>query len=297
MILILGDPQDEHARHIAAELETRAGDVEFLHSEDFPANIQLNWRPDRTGMLTLANGRPIDTSEIQSVYWRNFGAFSASELPNAGQAHIAMNDARSLFESFLIDLPARWVNGWKGFQLHQNKPAAFAKVAAQGVRVPETIWTNDPEHVRAFAARMPCIIKPVQGGAHTEPVTPELLSDENLQNLRHAPITLQEAIEGDDVRVFVVGDEVYACEIGSDELDFRNDANPDIRAIELTDDMQATCQSVAASLELCWAGIDFRRTNDGEFVFFEANPSSMFLGFEQRANLPITQALCRLLLS
>ena len=50
-------------------------------------------------------------------------------LPDAEQAFIAANDDRGLFESFLIHLPARWVNGWRAYQLHQTKPVALAMVA------------------------------------------------------------------------------------------------------------------------------------------------------------------------
>ena len=41
--------------------------------------------------------------------------------------------------------------------------------------------------------------------------------------------------------------------------------------------------------------MDFRRTADGEYFYFESNPSPMFLGFESRCGLPITEALIDLL--
>lgn len=296
MILIFGDDKDEHAAHIAHELETRNADVEFLKSDDFPEEIRINWRPDRTGVLTLANGRPIETDSIRSVYWRNFGGFSRTDLPNAEQSYIAVNDSRSLFESMLLDLPTRWVNGLAGFQMHQTKPAAFARVAELGVRVPETIWTNDAEAVVAFAANRSCIFKPVQGGAHTERLTSNHLSPEHLQNLKHAPITVQEEVSGVDIRVFVVGDDIFACEIRTEQLDFRNDHAPEILPIELPAVVKDQSMKIAEMLHLVWAGIDFRRDENNEYWFFEANPSSMFLGFEQQSGLPITDALCALLM-
>ena len=47
---------------------------------------------------------------------------------------------------------------------------------------------------------------------------------------------------------------------------------------------------------LVWTGIDFRLTPDGRYVFLEANPNPMFLGFEDRCGLPLTDALANLLL-
>jgi glutathione synthase/RimK-type ligase-like ATP-grasp enzyme len=44
------------------------------------------------------------------------------------------------------------------------------------------------------------------------------------------------------------------------------------------------------------AGIDFRLTPTGTYVFLEANPSPMFKGFEKYTGLPLTEALSSLLL-
>ena len=38
-------------------------------------------------------------------------------------------------------------------------------------------------------------------------------------------------------------------------------------------------------------------TADGQYVFLEANPSPMFLGFEAQTGLPLTAALADLLLA
>ncbi|MEM7395561.1 MAG: RimK-like protein, partial [Verrucomicrobiota bacterium] len=102
-------------------------------------------------------------------------------------------------------------------------------------------------------------------------------------------------ISGTDVRVFVAGERVMACEVRTDALDFRDDADPDIEAIELPDAVAASCLEICKALDLVWTGIDFRRTPEGEYVFFEANPSPMFLGFESRCGLPLSDSLLDLL--
>src|SRR5205085_2022607 len=122
-----------------------------------------------------------------------------------------------------------WVNGWGAFQLHQTKPVQLARAAARGAAVPATLLSNDPEEVRAFAARHPaCIFKPVQGGAHARRLTPAHLTADNLRNLALAPVTLQEEVPGTNVRAFVAGERVLACEVRSDHLDYRDSADPAI---------------------------------------------------------------------
>lgn len=298
-VLILSDAQDEHAQHMLAHLETQGEVVEFLDSREFPHNVQITWSPDaRQGTLGFADGRRVPLADIHAVYWRAFGGVSSPPLPDPEQALIAANDSRSLFESLFHVLDARWVNGWEGFHLHQVKPAALARIARLGVAVPATVVTNEAAAVLAFAAAHPqCIFKPVQGGAFTERLEPHHLTEPHLANLIYAPVTIQEEIEGTDIRVFVAGEEIHACEIHAATLDFRDDPSAPMNTVELPPDVKAMCRRIAEVLHLVWTGIDLRRTPQGRYVCFEANPSPMFLGFAHRTGLPLTEALTRLLQS
>jgi glutathione synthase/RimK-type ligase-like ATP-grasp enzyme len=296
-VLILGGTDDEHAAHILHHLRQHSTDAELLDSRWFPAELQVAYDPATgAGWLRLPGGRRLALTAIRSVYWRVYHGVQGPQLPDAEQSLIATNDARSLFEALLTSLPARWVNGWRGFQLHQTKPAQLARMAALGVPVPATLLGNDPEAVRSFAEQHPrCIFKPVQGGAHTRRVEPRHLTGDNLRHLAYAPVTLQEEVPGTDIRVFVAGKRVYACEVRTAAVDFRDDPDPAIAACELPDDVRAWCLRAAEALELVWTGIDVRRTPDGRHVFLEANPSPMFLGFEAQSGLPLTAALADLL--
>src|SRR5207253_467702 len=114
-------------------------------------------------------------------------------------------------------------------------------------------------------------------------VTAQHTSAGNLGNLRFAPVTLQEEVPGTDVRAFVAGERVLACEVRSDALDYRDEDDPEIVAHALPAPMQECCRRIARRLDLLWAGLDFRLTPGGRYVFLEANPSPMFLGFEARS--------------
>jgi len=297
VVLVLGGNDDEHAAGVLETLRARGVRAEMLDSRRFPGEIRIAWDPvGATGRLTLPTGEPIDFGEIHSVYWRCFNGFTEPLLVDEDQAELALNDARSLFESFLVHLPARWVNGWDAYQLHQTKPAALARVAAMDLpatlRCPATCLGNDPEAIGRFVARHGrCIFKPVQGGAHTRMVTESHLTRENLRSLAAAPVTIQEHVEGTDVRVFIADRRVLACEIVTDATDFRDDPSAEIAPVDLPPDVAAACIAIARKLHLLWTGIDLRRTADGTYVFLEANPSPMFIGFESYSGLPLTDAL------
>src|SRR5262249_2001461 len=141
------------------------------------------------------------------------------------------------------------------------------------------------------------IFKPVRGWAYTERLTDELLTPKRLKMLSKSPIKLQEMIPGQDIRFYLVKDELFAMEIRSDALDFRE--NPDAPHVPLTlpDETVDDCRRLAETLGLIFTGIDLRRTPDGEYVFFEGNPTPLFILDEQTSGYPISTRLIDLLIA
>jgi glutathione synthase/RimK-type ligase-like ATP-grasp enzyme len=136
----------------------------------------------------------------------------------------------------------------------------------------------------------------MQGGAHTRRLTAAQLQPQNLAILKLAPVSIQEEIPGTNVRVFVIGERVLACEIATNAVDFRDDSAQRIVPHDLPAAAVAMSRTIARALGLVWTGIDFRLTPDGRYVFLEANPSPMFIGFEHYSGLPLTEALGDLLI-
>jgi glutathione synthase/RimK-type ligase-like ATP-grasp enzyme len=296
-VLILGAVDDDHAVFMLEHLRTRGIDAELLDSRSFPSATAMTFDPGRRDWrIRLPHGRNLRLDEIRSVYWRNYAGVEAPPLADPEQDYVAANDARGLFESFLECRQVRWVNGRRAFELHQVKPAALAMVAELGIPVPQTVLTNDPATVREFVARVPrSIFKPVQGGAHTRRVEPRHLTDDNLANLAYTPVTLQEEIPGTNLRVFVAGERAFGIEVRTGAIDFRDDERPELIAYKMPAELESRSRQIASRLELVWTGIDWRRTPEGDHYFLEANPSPMFLGFEEATGLPLTESLARLL--
>lgn len=296
-VLILGAEEDDHSMHVLQELRRRRIDAHLLDGRMFPGRLPVWFDPVRAqGAVKMPASAEITFAEVTAVYWRVYHPVETLPLPDPEQSFLAHNEARSLFESLLIWLPARWVNGWSGWQLHQTKPAQLARVAALGVSTPETILTNDPAAVRRFAARVKRVVfKPVQGGAHARRLTTDLLEDAALQRLSIAPVTLQEEAPGTNIRAFVAGERVLCCEVRTSAIDFRDDPQPEIVVHRMPPEQEETCRRVARALDLVWTGIDFRLTPEGTYVYLEANPSPMFLGFEEQTRLPLTECLLDLL--
>jgi hypothetical protein len=297
-ILILGSADDDHAVHIHKHLRQNGADARQLDCAWFPSRMTIAFDPkNREGEVAIAGDKPIPFNTITSVYWRNYDGIGSAGLPNADQNYIATNDSRSLFESLLNWLPARWVNSWRAVQLHQIKPVQLAIVAGLGIPIPDSLITNAAGSLVDFVRRNPkSIFKPVQGGAHTRRLTAAALQPQTLATLRVAPVTIQDEIPGTNIRAFVAGEKVFACQIATKAIDFRDDLSPNIVPHHLPEEQVQACQEIARALGLVWTGIDFRLTPRGDYVFLEANPSPMFKGFEKFTGLPLTEALSALLL-
>lgn len=299
-ILILGSPRDRHAAHLKEAIAQTGTPVDYLHTAQFPTQVQLSWSPQTTeGWMQLSSGQRWPLQDIRSIFWRSFATIQVPTLPNRQQQQIAFNDGMALLRTVMQGTSIRWVNSWAAYQFHKEKPRQLAVVHRLGVTIPDTMVSNEPQALVEFAQRhQEVIFKPVYGGAYVQPLQPHHLQPERLRlALACAPIALQEYIPGTNVRTYVVGDQVYGAEIRSASVDFRLDRQSELIPIQLPDEVENRCRAIARVLLLDWTAIDWRRRPDGQYVFLEANPSPMFIHFENQTHFPITQALVNLLLN
>lgn len=298
-ILILGNSSDAHAVHMKNVLTQAGVTVDYLDTRMFPSQLKISWEPNSVfSSLKLSPEHQFDFQDIHSVYWRSLGSVGIPSLEDSHQQNIAFNDSMSVLRTLFKACPARWVNSWEAYQFHKEKPLQLRQVHLLGVKIPQTLITNDPQEVIRFAkSHEKAIFKPVYGGAHTQTLAESLLEPKRLNlALSVAPVTLQEYIPGTNVRSYVIGDSVYAAEIRSHDLDFRTDIEAELIPVELPKQIQQQCKDIAKALYLEWTAIDWRRNPAGEYVFLEANPSPMFLHFERQTGFPITEKLVELLM-
>ena len=179
-----------------------------------------------------------------------------------------------------------------------SKPAQLLAIAAAGFAVPETIVTNDPDAVAEFSARHRRVVYKSTSGIRSR--VRSLVDDRPLRDVRSCPTQFQRKVPGTDVRVHVVGAEIFATEIISDADDYRYASyqglpRPQLSETHLPDEVADRCRSVAARLGLAVAGIDLRRTAADEWYSFEVNPSPAFSYYENATGQPIATAVAGLL--
>lgn len=295
--IILGASNDYHAFHVMQACQQKGLRALLFDTALYPSRVGLSWKPgDTTGSLNIS-GEQIPYGEVQSVFWSSLSPVNCP-VSHPGQLQIARNDSMSMLRTFLQYEGINWVNSWRVFQSHQVKPLQLTVAQECGATLPQSYIGNDPIVALDFIQRnKQCIFKPVYGGAHATVVS---ASHTRLSHLSKvfclSPVTLQQQIAGTDVRTFVIGEQVFSAEIKTAQSDFRLDKDARHRAIETPPDIAALASRIMLALGMRWTAIDWRRTDDGEYFFLEANPSPMFIHFEQLTGFEITDALVDLLL-
>lgn len=301
-ILVVTNEQDVGADFLVRELLSRKVRVVRLNAERAP---EWSMTTSATGEWTARRGdHTITSEECVGVWWRR------PELPQfEHEAADAIDDQwRAFLTSFAYTEGPVWVSAPQAIRRAENKLLQLRQARAFGLRVPDTLWTNDIEEAREFIDRLggSVVAKSVasawwEANDQGHFVFASLISSGELptpQRLAGAPICFQQPIwPKDDVRVTVVGDTAYAAirsRAVGEPLDWRLATNTPWTPYELPADVADACVKIVREFDLRFGGLDLARCDQGEYWFLELNPNGEW-GWLQRAGLPIAEALANLL--
>ncbi|MCR5261997.1 MAG: hypothetical protein K6C94_09200 [Candidatus Gastranaerophilales bacterium] len=303
MILILGSEKEFHSKYVFEFLKQQNEEVEYLNTGKFPVSDKINWFPTdsvNSGNFVI-DGKKISFNEIKSIYWRWQYSVDICKLLNikaSSYTSFVMNkEIAATTDSLFYALKCNWVNPIEAIYLHRTKAYQLFLLAQNGFRVPKTLISNDSEEIIKFAEEnnYDLIYKPVQGGCHTAILTKDDLSADRLNSFKTGAVQFQEKLDGTDIRVYIVGDKIFPAEIRAKTIDFRSDKDAEIVPVKLPPEIEKQCFKIADMFKLKFTGIDIKTKSNGEYVFIEANPSPMFVGFERQSKYNITETLCELL--
>jgi glutathione synthase/RimK-type ligase-like ATP-grasp enzyme len=292
-VLLIGSREDAHVTELARRLGELGVESFVVDTRAFPEStrIALTERLDGITVDGRFIGRP------RAVYLRQlhahplaFGVEAAESMSEDWRTTLITYREKA---TLLMGLLARWealgvpCYNPPSTEWRNAKPVQLSLLREAGLPVPESLWTNDAQAVRQFAAGRRVAYKPVAGGAATRELSAEDLTGERLAALALAPVTFQELLPGEDVRVYVLDGEIIASlRIISSALDFRQNEQS-IESITLPPEVARQCLRAAEVCGLRWTGLDMKRAADGSLKFLELNASAMFLGFDARAGTDI----------
>jgi glutathione synthase/RimK-type ligase-like ATP-grasp enzyme len=302
MIVVCGGLADAVTELVCARLQHCGYPYRLLDLARYPDGYRITgrWTTSAPEGCITGPGWSLDLGEITGAYVRFLGP--EGRLPPRGSpddAEALQDEADAQLLALLDDLPCQVVNRLGGGMSNNSKPYQSLLIRRAGLKVPPTLVTSDPAAVRAFQTEYGDLIYKSASGIRS--IVRRLGPDQRdrLPLLAHGPAQFQAFIPGQNVRVHVVGDEVFATQIETEAVDYRYAHDDRLHvAMQPTDlpvPIADACRRAARDLDLVFAGIDLKRTPDGDYFCFEVNPCPGFIYYERQTGQPISTALAELL--
>lgn len=304
MIVVWGLREDPPTAAVLEALERRGSAYVFLDQRRGPPDrwsFTFGRFPRGTFGWTCPEPRaPSDLvlSAVHSAYVRPYDDARLPELAERLAAPTYGEQVRRFHECMLTWLevtPALVVTRSSAQASNASKPLQQRLLRQVGFATPPTLVTTDPAAARAFVRRHREVV--YKSVSSVRSVVSRLGTDEldRLDEVAGCPTLLQAHVPGIDHRVHVVGDQVFACVVGSTADDYRYDSAASRSPVALAGEVAERCVAAARHLALPFAGIDLRLTPEGRWVCFEANPSPGFPYYERDGRTDIADAVADLL--
>lgn len=293
MITLLGYG-DDPALRLVVEQARALGVEHVLVDQRSAPDLRVATRADGTLDATVeAGGARTLLHEATGAYARLLAPVPDTDPRALQRGHVLVE----LLLGWLDVAPCRVVSRPSAMHSNASKPFQAQRIVAAGFTVPATLVTDDPADVRVFAATHERVVYKSVSGVRSIVRVLDAAGIARLDHVRLLPTQFQAYVPGTDVRVHVIGREVFATEVGSDAVDYRyahrDGLIAELSATVLPDEVAQRCVALAAALGLAFAGIDLRRTPDGDWVCFEVNPMPGYSFYEQSTGQPIAEALVR----
>jgi hypothetical protein len=302
-VLVVADESDVHARAVCSTLRSAfAVEAITLDIARFPS-MSGEYRQSSWECSHVLGGAVLD--EVRSVWWRRPSECSIPRSLDPSDDEFRQAECDGFIQGLLWSLDSVWINNPGAQRVASRKIVQLAAAKAAGMRVPDTLITNDPTVAAEFISsrRAPTIYKRTGTGPGQFTET-RLLKDADLPRLAGitlSPTTFQEYVEAEcDLRVVWIAGELWAVRINSQAgagwLDSRLDISVAFTPFELPSSVSRSLDEFMGKLGLAFGVIDLRvSAHDREIYFLEVNPQGQFAYLEIKTGLPIFQSLAALL--
>lgn len=305
-ILIATEPDDLHAFFVHLALRNLDQPSCLWFGSDFPSKQGLSHRigecEDEVRILQHGDAQEecFDPENADIVWCRRIGTPQIPEdALHPADLTVARKQAEYFARSFWMTLPrkARWINPYSSRLRATAKPLQLRLAQCEGLKVPLTLFSNEPKLIREFLASTPNDVvfkafyahywKTTEGFTRTlsNIVREEDLPDDEV--LRMSPGIFQHRVPSRyELRVTIMGRHVIAAKLTTSEqpqqdLDWRGHYDRlRVEPYELPSELQASLLRLMDQLGLVFACIDLIVTPDGDYYFLEVNEMGQFLFLE-----------------
>lgn len=322
---------DPTADVVILQLQKEKKEPIRLNTEEIPLDSSFDFNLDTLkweGNINInTSKRSINVNEVRSIWWRRPSHLQFPVNFSENEKRFAKSEMFSVLGGFWRILDCYWMSFPTSIRNAEYKIEQLQRASQMGFEVPRTLVTMKPDRVREFAACLedqmifkvfsdPFLCQTFdkhENGLQETSFQPlvtktTLITEKELAQLHPEklipPCLFQEYIpKRVELRVTVIGDEVFVAEIDSQareetRIDWR-DYSVDItyRKATLPLEIEERCLKFVRSYNLNYSAIDLILTPDGRYVFLENNPNGQFVFVQQAVpELHMVEALCACLI-
>lgn len=321
-VLVVSTRLDAATDAVCAVLREQDVPVMRLDTEDFPLAIGASYeaRSESGAPFFEWDGRQLSDADFAGVWYRRHRLPEFPTTLNNAEAEYCLRESTWFMRGMLMALrehvpPVMWMSDPLAVHRSDSKILQLTVARECGLEIPATLVTNDPVRLRIFRDRTGdarVVAKALRLGyfddgdngrsVHTTVLDSADFDDD--ESIRIAPVIYQELVaKASDVRVTIVGREVFAAAIESQEepsavIDWRastRELRHDVH--DLPSRIADGCVRLMRALGLSYGAIDLILRPTGEYCFLEVNPNGQWLWLDDKLTLGITDAVARWLMT
>ena len=304
-ILLVTNRRDLTTDFLIRELKKRRLKFSRLNTDTLAGSL-VTFNPISNTIRIRDTDLHIYTESISVAYFRR------PEIPTpketfGGYREYVWTEWHTFLKTMYSCIGDRWFSHPYDILQAEDKSRQLVLARHIGFNVPETIITNDIESIRELNGEFTLVAKPLKQALVEEKNTEHVIFTSSIErpgnkdqaSISVCPVIFQRQIPKTiDIRVTVVGDQVFAVAIHSQEteetrIDWRRGSNPQLRheIIRLPGDVAAQCVQIVQSQSLRFGAIDLVQDPSGTLWFLECNPNGQWAWIENRTGLPIAAAI------
>ena len=278
-LLIVGGESDPNTQRVVDQAHLRGIEYHFWDT-DRPTAKQIAW-DFSSPVIDLG-----DHSFRPAAMFLRYNVFDGEPACNH-----AVHDAA---ESFALAWPEiRMLNrGTLGGG--NNKSQNLVRARNCGFEIPQSTVLAELSPLKTIPNADAKIIKPLSGGDHAAIVSTINHNDAYLEQL--VPQFVQERLEGENLRVFSIGESLFAFHLQTDHVDYRTDDSVRVDSVPVPDSLIEPTRRLVQMIGFDYCALDFRFRQGFESpVFLEVNSFPMFVAFDDASENRLADAILQFL--
>jgi glutathione synthase/RimK-type ligase-like ATP-grasp enzyme len=316
MVLCITHSKDYYTIDIVQQSLEQAGIPTFrLNSDEFAINYRMKYifRDDVQQVVLEHNGREIDAASISGVWYRKLWKLQTPADLDPVYQEIFVKEYQTYLQLFFNQLShVPWMNDMQTDHIvGHDKLMQLSAARSAGLRVPDTVFTNDPAPIKELFQRYEgnivvklhgALSKSMEGNTPFFPTTRLSAKDmQRLDELAYCPMIFQEYIaKAYELRIIYVDGDFFTGKIPHDQdtTDWRVlKGDIEWQPYQLPAAIEENITHMMHNLGLAFGAIDMIRQPGGEYIFLEVNPQGEWGMLQKYLSYPIGETIAQKLIT